>query len=410
METGYTRSSTLISWVALWALGFVRASVRARTGGCGSGSSLTQYQGDVSTRSADLTTSKCLWNGTISTDGVKYMCLDVKNFYLGTPMDTFEYMRIPLKLIPHEIIDQYNLLPLVSDGHIYIEVQKGMYGLPQVGILDNQFLARRLAIHVYHQTKFTPDLWQHVARPIQFTLVVDDFGVQYVGEEHAHHLISALETYYTVSKDWTKGLYCGITLHWDYVNNYVDLSMPGYIKDALHKFQHPLPKRPQYAPHNWTFPAYGQRVQYASTPDMAPPATKADITRAQAIVGTLLYNARAVDLTFLVSLSTMESQLATATTTTIKYVSHLIDYCSTQPEATIWQYASGMQPKIHSDASYLSEPKAKSRTGGYFYLGCKTNDRMIPLSNGPLLCQTTVLKYVVSSVAEAEFGALFVNA
>jgi hypothetical protein len=69
-----------------------------------------------------------------------------------------------------------------------------------------------------------------------------------------------------------------------------------------------------------------------------------------------------------------------------------------------------MQFKIHSDASYLSEPKAKSRIGGYFYLGGKTNSRMKPLSNGPLLCHTTVLKHVVSSVAEAEFGALFVNA
>jgi hypothetical protein len=90
------------------------------------GGNLIQYQGDVSTRSADLNTSKCLWNSTISTAGAKYMCLDVKNFYLGTPMDTFEYMRIPIKLIPHEIIDQYNLLSLVSDGHIYIKVQKGM--------------------------------------------------------------------------------------------------------------------------------------------------------------------------------------------------------------------------------------------------------------------------------------------
>jgi hypothetical protein len=69
-----------------------------------------------------------------------------------------------------------------------------------------------------------------------------------------------------------------------------------------------------------------------------------------------------------------------------------------------------MQLKIHSDASYLSEPKAKSRIGGYFYLGGKYNSRIKPLSNGPLLCHTTVLKHVVSSVAEAEFGALFVNA
>jgi hypothetical protein len=182
-------------------------------------------------------------------------------------MDTFEYMRIPTKLIPHQIIEQYNLLPLVSDGHVYIEVQKGMHGLSQTGILANQLLARRLAIHGYHQTKFTPGLWRHVTRQIQFTLVVDDFGVQYVGAEHAQHLIAALETDYTVSKDWTGGLYCGITLNWDYANKHVDLSMPGYIKDALHKFQHPLPKCPQYAPHNWMVPAYGQRIQYAPLPD-----------------------------------------------------------------------------------------------------------------------------------------------
>jgi hypothetical protein len=83
-----------------------------------------------------------------------------------------------------------------------------------------------------------------VTCPIQFTLVVDDFGVQYVGADYAQHLIAALETEFIVSKDWTGGLYCGITINWDYANKHVDISMPGYIKDALHKFQHPLPKRP----------------------------------------------------------------------------------------------------------------------------------------------------------------------
>jgi hypothetical protein len=161
--------------------------------------------------------------------------------------------------------------------------------------------------------------------------VVNNFGVQYVVAEHAHHLIAALETDYTVSKDWTGGLYCGITLYWDYANKHVGLSMPGYIKDALHKFQHPFPKRPQYAPHNWMVPAYGQRIQFAPLPDSAPPATALEITRAQAIVGTLLYNAWAVDPTLLVPLSAMASQLSTATTTTIKAVSHLLDYCSTHP-------------------------------------------------------------------------------
>jgi hypothetical protein len=69
-----------------------------------------------------------------------------------------------------------------------------------------------------------------------------------------------------------------------------------------------------------------------------------------------------------------------------------------------------MQLKIHNDASYLFKPKAKSRIGGLLYLGGNTNAHMKPLSNGPRLCHTTVLKHVVSYVAEAEFGALFVNA
>jgi hypothetical protein len=153
---------------------------------------------------------------------------------------------------------------------VYIEVQKGMYGLPQAGILANQPLSRRLAINAYHQTKFTPGLWRHVTR---------HFGVKYVGKEHTQHLIDALETEYTVSKDWTGGLYCGITLKWDYENKHVYLSMHGYIKDALHKYHHPMPNHPQYAPHNWNVPAYGQRIQYAPLLDTSPPGTSQDITR-----------------------------------------------------------------------------------------------------------------------------------
>jgi hypothetical protein len=97
-------------------------------------------------------------------------------------------MRIPIKLIPQEIIAEYNLLSLVSDVHIYIEVQKYMYGLPQAGILANQLRAHRLNIHGYHKTKFTPGLWNHATHPIQFTLVADDFGVQYVGKNNELHL------------------------------------------------------------------------------------------------------------------------------------------------------------------------------------------------------------------------------
>jgi hypothetical protein len=140
------------------------------------------------------------------------MCGDIKNFYLGTPMARFEYMRLPIAIIPQEIIEAYDLLPMVHNDHIYVEIRCGMYGLPQAGIIANQLLTRRLQPHGYYQCRHTPGLWRHKWRPILFSLVVDDFGIAYVGKQHAEHLINAIEDDYEFTKDWTGTLYCGITI------------------------------------------------------------------------------------------------------------------------------------------------------------------------------------------------------
>ncbi len=62
------------------------------------GGNLINYPGKLSTQTADLTTSKLMWNSILSTEGVKYMCLDIKNFYLTVPLDRFEYMKMPIAL------------------------------------------------------------------------------------------------------------------------------------------------------------------------------------------------------------------------------------------------------------------------------------------------------------------------
>jgi hypothetical protein len=64
--------------------------------------------------------------------------------------------------------------------------------------------------------------------------------------------------------------YCGLTLDWDYKNRTVDLSMPGYIKAALHKYQHPAPARPEHAPHTWNPPIYGAKTQFMNEINTSP--------------------------------------------------------------------------------------------------------------------------------------------
>ena len=102
-----------------------------------------------------------------------------------------------------DVAEHYKLKEkTTSEGYIYVEIRKGMYGLPQTGLLAQELLEKRLNAHGYSQSKHKPGFWKHESRPIQFTLVVDDFGVKYVGTENAEHLINILKQYYTISKDW----------------------------------------------------------------------------------------------------------------------------------------------------------------------------------------------------------------
>ena len=76
----------------------------------------------------------------------------------------------------------------------------------------------------------------------------------------------AVQAKYEVTQDWTGGLYCGIKLKWDYKTQQLDISMPGYVKDTLHKLQHPTPTIPQQSPYQWTEPKYE-----STTPQIAHP-------------------------------------------------------------------------------------------------------------------------------------------
>jgi hypothetical protein len=120
-------------------------------------------------------------------------------------------MVINLALLPQETIEKYDLKELAQDGKVYIEIQKGMFGLPQAGIITNGLLQRNLAKDGYHPTTHTHGLWTHDTQPISFSLVVDDFRVKYVSREHAEHLMTCIKKTYSISSDWNGTAYCGLT-------------------------------------------------------------------------------------------------------------------------------------------------------------------------------------------------------
>ena len=141
-----------------------------------------------------------------------------------------------------------------------------MYGLPHAGIIDQKLIEERLEKHGYLQSDKTTGFWKHDTQPISFTVIVDDFGVKYVGKKHANYLISVLKKYYTVAEYWAGEKYGCTTLDWDYTKRQVHLSMPENVKNFLTLFQHMLQKLTNQ-PHKHTIPVFGATIQYAKAAD-----------------------------------------------------------------------------------------------------------------------------------------------
>jgi hypothetical protein len=208
---------------------------------------------------------------------------------------------------------------------------------------------------------------------------VDDFGVKYVGCEHAEHLMACIQKNYNISSDWNGRAYCGLTLDWDYKNRTVDLSMPGYIKTSLHKYQHAATARPEHAPHTWHPPIYGAKTQFVEDKTISPALSDKDVNELQQLTGTLLHYDRAVDPTLIMPINVLASEQSKASEVTADKVIKFLNYCNTHPETKIRYHASDMILHIHSDASYLSENEAKSRPGGFLYMGSGTKtDKNLP--------------------------------
>jgi hypothetical protein len=331
--------------------------------------------------------------------------MDIKNYYLGTPLPRFEYMKMLLSRFPEEIVNKYNLNTLAVDGWVYIEIRKGTYGLKEEGLLANQLLQTRLAPFGYYPAHHTPGLWLHKTPPISFSLVVDDFAVKYGGKQHAYHLRKALLKTYELRKDWAATVYSGMTLKWDYKNRKCDISMPGYFSNVLSKFQHDAPQHPQHTPSRYITPVCGAKTQYATKE--TPPLTAKQCLTIQKVTGSVLYYAGAVDPTVLMPLNDIATEQTKATEKTQAATNQLLDYLATHPDATIRYHASGMILHIHSDASYLSVSNACSRLGGLFFCGDQSpqQDKL----NGSILNVASVIKNVVASADESEVGACFHN-
>eukprot|EP00804_Cyclotella_cryptica_P027184 CCRYP_017173-RA/>CCRYP_017173-RA protein AED:0.37 eAED:0.37 QI:0/0/0/1/1/1/2/0/314 len=273
-----------------------------------------------------------------------------------------EYMRLKLSDISDHIIKLYKLDKLVTtDGYVYVLIQKGMYGLPQAGIIAQQLLASKATGKV--PSHLVSGNTTGVLSP---SLCVLTTSVSNMLASNMH------STFYKLSTNTTKR-----------------------HKTGRHQ---PYPHTPR---------TYGAKQQFVDTADDSALLSNTDKTSVLEVIGVFLYYARAVDCTMLPALGSLATQQLAPTQNTMSKVHQFLDYAMTHPDAMITYCASNMILAVQSDASYVSETKARSRAGGHIFL---SEDNPSPRNNGAILTLTQIIKPVMSSAAEAELGALYINA
>ena len=98
-------------------------------------------------------------------------------------------------------------------------------------MLANNLLHTCLNKKEYFETTTTPGLWKHHWIPIQLCLIVDFFGIEYVGEQHIHHLRNVLKQHYEITEDWTGTKFGGINIKWNYAPKHAKRTCQLCIKD-----------------------------------------------------------------------------------------------------------------------------------------------------------------------------------
>ena len=190
--------------------------------------------------------------------------------------------------------------------------------------------------------------------------------------------------------------------------------MPNYVNKSRQRLGHKNPIKPQHNPHPYTAPQYGKKQQMVNNPSNLPfsPAHRKTV---QEFLGLFQYYARSIDTTMLSAINSIATNMTTATKKDLDFrINQFLDYAATHPDAKIRYVASEMQLWIHSDASYLTEPKARSRAGGHFFLSKKPtypidSSSLTPPHNGAILMICKIIDSIMASAMEAEVGAAFIN-
>ena len=268
---------------------------------------LSECDSETATNSTSIWTIKMLLNSVSSTQGAKFSTLDIKSVHPKSLLWDSQCTRFNLSQTPKDFQSQHNLHALVDNpGCVCAQINWSLHRLEENGSIANEDIVVDHSLQFgRHEIKHTAGLFTHVTRPIQFSLVVDDFGVKWVNHADLNHLLESPRTKHTMTCDSEWKQFAEMHLQWNCDTGKVVCSMDWHVKDALRELEVTKSKRHFKGP---TINC-GARIQFVKDGN-SPSLTPHQIEFIQQVIRKFLFMARAADNTLLLALHTTCMQMS----------------------------------------------------------------------------------------------------
>ena len=376
---------------------------------------LVVTEGPTSSSTVDLTAVKLLLNSIVSDPNARCSVIDISDFYLNSKLPTPAYLWIPVRFLPYVTRKWLGVLERPRTDKLLFKVFNAIYGMDDAGRISQQDLINHLAPHGYHMKPHSPCIFTHETRSTVFTTFVDDFLIKSdIRTDDLNHLQKILKLKYPIKSEDDAQKYLGFTISLKRFPNHshdrLTISMPGTVKKGLDMLNFTQTYHPK-SPCIYTAPVYGNKIQFEED-DNSPLATSQQEAYLRKAVGIFRYYAQCIDGVALYPISKLALKQSKPTVQDMDRLNRFLNYMADNQNASITYHPSDMQLHIHSDESYLSESKSRSRRAGFFTCGeiIYAPNSSSNKVNGPIRVSSTIIPTVVGSATEASYAALYLNA
>jgi len=348
-------------------------------------------------RNTDMAAKKLFLNKVVS-EGLKFMTLDIKDFYLAemNVLDEPEYMVVKEKILTEKYKLKYR--DMIKNGMLLLRLKRPIYGMKQAGYISQRNLIKVLETEGYTETDYHC-IYTNRAKSVTFVTHVDDFGVGYRNKKDVERLIEVLQKAgYTITIDWEGLKFCGMEIKL-VVGVTIDVSVRETIKRIRTRFGDFKPRDCPYLISQMNY----SKEQLEQEMDESESLNEKDKKILQEKIGLLRYIANAVFVHLELAVGKIAANMAKPTVKLMEQADHVLGYLQNNADRALRYYPSDMILRAHSDASYGCEANFRCRTGGYIFCGSKDPNFI----NGPIEVISIVQKNNVTCTAEAEYVAVF---